>query len=68
MRAATALLLLLLLAAPGAGDDRVAPGGALEVRERVHDAGNVDRDWSVRHAFLLRNTSTEAVAIRAKPG
>ena len=58
-----ALALVLLVSATAA-----RPAVLLEVKDRVHDAGKVDRGATVRHEFLLRNVGTEQLAIDAKPG
>lgn len=71
MRAIAATVLLVCVAGAIAAEEVGPPapaGGSLEVPERVHDAGKVDRGTAVKHTFLLKNVGTAELAIDAKPG
>jgi len=69
-RTLVAGMLLLSLVGASRADEAAAPApsGRLEVTERVHDAGKVDRGTTLRHVFLLKNTGAAALSIDAKPG
>ena len=64
------LLLLLLVAFSARAQDGAPPppAGKLDVAERVHDAGRIDRGARLTHSFVLRNTGTGELHIDAKPG
>jgi hypothetical protein len=63
-----AVLIAILLASGvwAAGGDAAAP--RLEVAERVHDAGDIQRGVTLRHEFVLKNTGTAELSVDAKPG
>jgi len=63
-----ACLLLALAALARADGEAPVPPAALEVPERVHDAGKIDRGTVVKHAFTLKNRGTTELSIDAKPG
>jgi hypothetical protein len=44
------------------------PGPTLVVAERVHDAGEIERGVTLKHAFVLKNTGTANLSVDAKPG
>ena len=68
-RTLTLLRVALVVSAAGAqGDAPPSPAGKLEVTERVHDAGRIDRGEPLSHSFVLRNTGTGDLHVDAKPG
>lgn len=52
----------------GADEAGLQPSSALEVAERVYDAGKVERGTTVGHTFLLRNRGATELKVDAKPG
>ena len=73
MRAILAVLLLLGAPLAARAEDAApaapaAPAGHLEVAERVHDAGRIDRGERLTYAFVLRNTGAGDLHVDAKPG
>ena len=65
----TLLVVALFVSAAGAqGDAPPSPAGKLEIAERMHDAGRVDRGAPLSHSFVLRNTGTGDLHVDAKPG
>jgi hypothetical protein len=63
---AVALAFVALVAATLAG--AAEPGPTLVVVERVHDAGEIERGVTLKHAFVLKNTGTADLSVDAKPG
>ena len=63
----TLLVAMLVVTAARAAEQPPAPPG-IEVRERVFDAGKVDRGVTLRHTFLVKNNLTVPSSIDAKPG
>ncbi len=69
MKAGVAALLLLVLTGAARADQPPAPShGALEVPERVWNAGKVMRGTPLRHTFVLKNVGTAELSVDAKPG
>ena len=79
-RLATSLLLALAALVRAEGEGQVPPAAAplstapaaapaaLEVPDRVYDAGKIYRGTALKHAFTLKNLGTTALGIDAKPG
>jgi hypothetical protein len=62
---AVALVLLALMSAAARAAE---PGPTLVVAERIHDAGEIERGVTLKHAFVLKNTGTADLSVDAKPG
>jgi hypothetical protein len=62
------LVLLARVPLVGADEAGMQPSSALEVAERVYDAGKVERGTMVGHTFLLRNRGATELKVDAKPG
>jgi len=43
-------------------------GGVMVIEEALYDAGEIERGQKLEHTFLVKNTGTGPLTIKAKPG